>query len=179
MHQNGCWVSCLIHEIKLPCQDASPSNQGVVLFWALYFPCLWPVCCQLCLAPWGLWSRQRRHSKVCSWSLTGHALCLCWTKVWQEGTLGLTVILFWHWGIRAVLRTWRGCVLVFLELLLDVPWHRYVKCMLFAILFEAYATIQVASSVWGKLYLLFTHLMKWLTSSCLSYFTPKPWTTNH
>ncbi len=70
--------------------------------------------------------------------------------VWGEGGLGLTAILFWHWGIRAVLQTQRGCVLVLLELFLDVTQHGVVKCTLFIVPFEVYATIQIASPVHSK-----------------------------
>ncbi len=44
-------------------------------------------------------------------------------------------------GHKAVLWMWRGCVLVFLDLLLDEPRHGYVECMLFVVSFEAHATI--------------------------------------
>jgi hypothetical protein len=46
-------------------------------------------------------------------------------------------------------------VLVFLQLLLDAPRHGYVECTLFVVPFEAYATIQVASPVHGKVIFAF------------------------
>jgi hypothetical protein len=67
-------------------------------------------------------------------------------------------------------------VLVFLELPLDVPWHGEVKCMLFVVPFEVYATKQVTSPVRGMFIFAF-HTFDEVVYIFLSLFTPKSSTT--
>ncbi len=46
-------------------------------------------------------------------------------------------------------------MLVLLVLFLDLPWHGDVKCMLFLVPFEMYATIKIAHPVRGKFIFVF------------------------